>query len=110
MRLKFIYKLFERDNSEEVDRLEFRNLTTAFVEMILNIKFDSEMVMEKIDLLNKESNNITLMDKALDQYVDEVYNSFSYNKEILTYEEWCKWFNSINGIDKFLDYIGNLKV
>jgi hypothetical protein len=110
MRIRFIFKLFDKDNSDEIDRLEFRNLTTAFVEMILNLKFDSEFVMDKIKALNFESNNVTIMDKVLDQYVDDVYDTYSYSGEILTYDEWCKWFLSISGIDKVLDYVGTLKM
>jgi hypothetical protein len=110
MRIKFIFKLFDKDNNDEIDRLEFRNLTTAFVELVLNLKFDSELLNEKIKALNFEANNYTIMDKVLDQYVDDVFDTYSYSGEILTYEEWCKWFYSISGIEKVLDYVGTLKM
>jgi Ca2+-binding EF-hand superfamily protein len=110
MRIRFIFKLFDKDNNDEIDRLEFRNLTTAFVELVLNLKFDSELLMDKLKALNFESNNVTIMDKVLDQYVDDVFDTYSYSGEILTYDEWCKWFFSISGIEKVLDYVGSLRM
>lgn len=109
MRLTFLFKVFDGDNSDEIDRLEFRNSITTFVEMILSCKFDSEGIQEKIRNLNNEASNASLMEKVLDQYVDEVFNIYSYNGEILSYEEWSKWIYSFAGIDKILDYVGILK-
>ena len=104
-----MYSLFDPDGNDEVDRLEFRNIVTSFIEMILTCKFDSEMIQEKIRNLNLESVHISMMDKVLDNYVDEVYNTYSYNGEFLTYDEWQKWLFSINGIDKILDFTSTLK-
>lgn len=109
MRIRLVFSLFDPDNNEEVDRLEFRNIITSFIEMILTCKFDSEAIQEKIRSLNLESSNITMMEKVLDNYVDEVYNIFSYNGEFLSYEEWQKWMFSIGGIDKILDFTSSLK-
>jgi Ca2+-binding EF-hand superfamily protein len=109
MRIKLMYSLFDPDGNDEVDRLEFRNIVTSFIEMILTCKFDSEMIQEKIRNLNLESVHISMMDKVLDNYVDEVYNTYSYNGEFLTYDEWQKWLFSINGIDKILDFTSTLK-
>jgi hypothetical protein len=109
LRLRFIFKLFDPDMSDEVDRLEFRNVITSFVEMILNCKFDNEFVQEKIRSLSLEASNVNVMEKVLDVYVDDIYNTYSYSGEILTYDEWCKWLYSINAIDKILDFTGSLK-
>jgi len=64
---------------------------------------------KKIRNLNNESSNTSVMEKVLDNYVEEVYTSFSYNGEILTFDEWQKWLFTINGIDKILDFTGILK-
>lgn len=109
MRIKFIYKIFDTDNDEEVDRLEFRNVITSFVEMILTCKFDSEGISETIKNLINESANASVMEKVLDQYVDGVFNQYSYSTEILNYEEWEKWLFSIHGIEKIIDFQGILK-
>jgi hypothetical protein len=77
--------------------------------MILTCKFDSEIIQEKVRNLSLEANNISIMEKVLDVYVDDVYNAYSYSTEILTYDEWTKWFFSINAIDKILDFTGSLK-
>ena len=47
------------------------------------------------------------MEKVLDQYVDEIYQG-SYNGEILTFEEWEKWFNKIEGIEAILNFTGGI--
>jgi Ca2+-binding EF-hand superfamily protein len=109
MRLRYIFKIFDSDNNEEVDRLEFRNIITAFVEMILTCKFDSDSVQELIKSLNSEATNASMMEKVLDQYVDGVYNQYSYSGELLTYEEWEKWIQQVQAIEKFLDFTGILK-
>lgn len=109
LKIKFIYSLFDVDGNEEIDRLEFRNLITAFIEMILSVKFDSEGLQEKIRLLNIEAGNVPLMEKALDQYVDEVFQHFSYSGELLTFDEWQKWLMTIRGIENVLNFSNNLK-
>jgi Ca2+-binding EF-hand superfamily protein len=109
MRIKFMFSLFDTDGSEEIDRLEFRNLITSFIEMILICKFDSEGIHDKVRTLSQESSNINMMEKVLDNYVDEVFNVYSYNGEFLSYEEWQKWFFSINGTDNLLDFTGSLR-
>ena len=35
LRKKFVYRLFDLDNNDEIDKLEFRNFINAFIEMIL---------------------------------------------------------------------------
>jgi hypothetical protein len=111
MRMRFIFKLFDPDNSDECDRLEFRNIVTSFIEMIIHCKFDSEYIQSKINDLNNEiTRKDSNMEKVLDGFVDDVYGGFSYSGEILTYDEWTKWFYSINAIDKVLDFSGSLKI
>ena len=72
--------------------------------MILSCKFDNDMLQDKIKYLNNESSNITLMEKVLDSFVDEIFNTYSYSGEVLTFEEWEKWFKSINLSDKILNF------
>lgn len=76
--------------------------------MILLCKFDSEPLNEKIKSFNIESANVNLIEKALDLYVDDVYNNV-YNGETLTFEEWEKWISNIKAIEKILDFSGILK-
>jgi hypothetical protein len=45
-----------------------------------------------------------MMEKVLDNYVEEVFNVYSYNGELMSYEEWQKWLFSITGIDRILDF------
>ena len=109
MRTNLIFRLFDPDCNGEVDRVEFRNVITSFIEMILTCRFDSDGVQEKIRSLNQESSNILLMEKVLDNYVDEIYNAFSYNGELMSFEEWQKWVFSLNGFNKILEFTATLK-
>lgn len=77
--------------------------------MVLLCKFDFEPLQDKIKSLNNDSSNINLIEKALDLFVDEVFNNFSYNAECLTFEEWVKWISNIKAIEKILDFTGILK-
>lgn len=108
LRIKFIFSLFDTDNNDEIDRLEFRNLLTSFVETLLVCKFESKAIQEKIDIFLGESKNTQLIEKILDLYVDEIF-TFSYNQDYLTYDEWEKWIKSIKGIDRLLNFSGFLK-
>lgn len=107
LRKKFVFRLFDLDNSEEIDKLEFRNFLTAFLEMILTCNFENEIIQSKIKHLRSEASNVQLIEKALDQYVEEVYNT-TYDGYVMTYEEWEKWISSIEGIDEIDNFIGSL--
>ena len=110
VKLKFLNSLFDIDNNDEVDRLEFRNLISSFIEMILSCKFECGPIQEQINnILNIDTtggnNNISqLMEKVLDLYVDEVF-SRSYTGETLTFDEWKKWLiDEVVGINEILEY------
>ena len=110
IKLKFLNSLFDVDNNEEVDRLEFRNFISSFIEMILSCKFESKPIQDQIDNIFKVdvtsgiSNISQLMEKVLDLYVDEVF-SRSYTGETLTFDEWKNWLTSdVSGIYEVLEY------
>jgi hypothetical protein len=109
LRMRFIFNLIDIDGSNDINRLEFRNILTSFTEMILVCKFDSDGINERIKNLSMEAANLSLIEKVLDMYVDEVFNQFSYTGEFLTYEEWQKWFFSINGSEKIIEFVGAFK-
>ena len=110
IKLKFLNSLFDVDNNEEVDRLEFRNFISSFIEMILSCKFESKPIQDQIDnIFNVDvasgiSNISQLMEKVLDLYVDEVF-SRSYTGETLTFDEWKNWLLAdVSGINEVLEY------
>ena len=110
IKLKFLNSLFDVDNNEEVDRLEFRNFISSFIEMILSCKFESKPIQDQIDNIFKVdvstgiSNISQLMEKVLDLYVDEVF-SRSYTGETLTFDEWKNWLlTDVSGINEVLEY------
>ena len=110
IKLKFLNSLFDVDNNEEVDRLEFRNFISSFIEMILSCKFESKPIQDqienifKVDINSGISNISQLMEKVLDLYVDEVF-SRSYTGETLTFDEWKNWLlNDVSGINEVLEY------
>ena len=114
IKLKFLNSLFGADNNEEVDRLEFRNFISSFIEMILSCKFESKPIQDqidnifKIDIANEISNISQLMEKVLDLYVDEVF-SRSYTGKTLTFDEWKNWLlTDITGINEVLEYSTNI--
>ena len=110
IKLRFLNSLFDVDNNEEVDRLEFRNFISSFIEMILSCKFESKPIQDQIDNIFKVdvasgiSNISQLMEKVLDLYVDEVF-SRSYTGETLTFDEWKNWLLAdVSGINEVLEY------
>ena len=114
IKLKFLNSLFDVDNNEEVDRLEFRNFISSFIEMVLSCKFESKLIQEqienifKIDIASGISNISQLMEKVLDLYVDEVF-SRSYTEETLTFDEWKNWLlTDVSGINEVLEYSTNI--
>jgi len=109
LRLKMIYSVFDSDGNNELDRLEFRNLLTSFVEALLLCKFQSKAVQEKVDILKDECKNTVLIEKTLDQYVDEIFSTSSLSQDSLTYDDWEKWMKMITGMDCVLNFSGYLK-
>lgn len=107
-RKRFAFRLFDTDNNEEIDRLEFRNFVTAFLEMILTCNFENETIQNKIRILKQEaSSNMHLVEKALDQYVDEIYNT-TFDGYVMTYDEWDRWISSVDGINEINGYFREL--
>lgn len=111
VKLKFINSLFDSVGNEEIDRLEFRNFMSSFIEMILSSKFECGPIQEQInnilsiDTSGGTSNLSQLVEKVLDLYVDEVFAHHSYNGEVLTFEEWTNWiYENIAGFEEVLDY------
>jgi Ca2+-binding EF-hand superfamily protein len=107
IRKKFVFRMFDNDNNQEIERLEFRNFLGSFLELIVSCNFENEILQNKIKNLKSESFNMNLIEKALDQYVEEVYNK-TYDGYLMTYEEWEKWITSIDGIDEIENFIGSL--
>lgn len=110
VKLRFIHSLFDVDNNDEVDRLEFRNLLSSFIEMILTCKFECNPIQEQInniiniDISGGSSNISQLMEKVLDLYVDEVF-SRSYTGKAMTFDEWKNWLvTEVVGIPEILKF------
>ena len=73
VKLKFLNSLFDIDNNDEVDRLEFRNLISSFIEMILSCKFECGPIQEQINnILNIDTtggnNNISQLMEKLEKF------------------------------------------
>lgn len=110
VRLNFLYSLFDVDNNEEVNKIDFRNLISSFLEMILTCKFECAPIQEQINaILNINTSNGTsstsqLMESVLDSYVEDAFTR-SFTGETLTFDEWKKWlFEEIAGIQEILDF------
>lgn len=108
LRLRLIFQIFDVNNTEEIDRLTFRNIITSFLEMLLICKFESKAIQEKVDILIAESKNFQIIEKILDQYCEEIFTR-SFNQDYLTFDEWEKWFKSIKGIDNIIKFSGFFK-
>lgn len=109
LRKKFVFRLFDLDNNEEIDKLEFRNFINAFLEMILICNFDDENIQGKINSIRKEaSTNLSILEKSLDQYVEEVYSNITYDGYVMTYEEWDRWISAVDGIIEIVTFQGRL--
>ena len=74
--------------------------------MIMIIKFENEMLQEKIKLLISESSNTTLIEKVLDSIVDDIFTKYSFSGHVLTYEEWEKWLKSSSLLEKIMNFVG----
>ena len=107
LRKKFVYRLFDLDNNEEIDRLEFRNFINAFLEMILLCNFENDTIQSKIKNIRMETSNIQMIEKSLDQYVDEVFTN-TYDGYVMIYEEWERWISSVDGIIEIVTFQGKL--
>ena len=58
--------------------------------------------------LNNDTRDTFIVEKALDLYVEEIFNSYSYSGEMLTFDEWEKWAKSLKGFDNILNFSGVL--
>jgi hypothetical protein len=111
VKLRFLFSLFDSDYNEEITKLEFYNLLSSFLEMVLLCKFDFEPIKEQINnILNLNvssgTNNISqLVEKFLEIYVNEIFS----NKKTFTFEDWKKWLlENINGINEIFSFSGTI--
>lgn len=104
MRCNFFFQLFDDNLNSEITRLEFRNTITAFLEFILCLKFDNAKLQDKVETVTKEGANETMFNRVIDFLVEEVYSIYSFSGEIMTFEEWRKWFLMFPNIEEILDF------
>ena len=104
LRKRFVYRLFDLDNNEEIDKLEFRNFTNAFIEMILLCNFQNNTIQQKIDDIIKNVPNLQNIEKSLDNYVDDVFTQVSFDGYVMTYNEWENWISGVDGIEEILSF------
>jgi hypothetical protein len=104
LRKKFVYRLFDLDNNEEIDKLEFRNFINAFIEMILICNFQNETIKQKIDDIIKNVPNMQCIETALDNYIDDVFMNLSFDGNVMTFSEWDNWISSVDGIEEILNF------
>jgi hypothetical protein len=108
LRKKFVYRLFDNDNNEEIDKLEFRNFINAFIEMILICNFQNESIKKKINDIIKDPNmNMQIIEEALDKYVDDVFMEVSFDGNVMTYIEWDNWISKVDGVEEILNFCQN---
>lgn len=108
LRKKFVFRLFDVDNNEEIDKLEFRNFVNAFIELILGCNFDNKEIQDKKDeIINSVSNLSRIeesIEKSIDAYVDDVFSGNTFDGYVMTYGEWEGWINQVEGIKEILNY------
>lgn len=108
VRYQFLYTLFDVDNNEELNKIDFRNLISSFLEMVINGKFNNQDIDKEISKIRSaEGNGVTniaqIMEDVLDSYVENVFSD-SFSGETLTFEDWKKWIDSkILGLGKVMD-------
>lgn len=104
---RFYFKLFDSENNNEVSKVEFRNIISSFLEVLVNGKYNNIYLFDfsDVDLIDvyKEIENLKALDKnvindsleyVIDNYVDKIFAD-SINGEYLSFEEWKNWFESI---------------
>lgn len=107
-RYLFLFTLFDVDDSGEISKLDFRNVISSFLELVVNGKYGTKIVDETIGeiIANKEKKNLAqFLEDVVDTYVDNTFSDYSYNGEIMTYDGWKKWIDGkIVGIQKMMDF------
>jgi hypothetical protein len=65
-----------------------------------SVRYDLEEVERlKISMAQAPESDL---EQALDLMVKEIFETFSGNQEELSYEEWKRWFCTIEGIEEVL--------
>ncbi|MCQ2818771.1 MAG: hypothetical protein MJ252_16010 [archaeon] len=92
VRFQFLYTLFDVDNNDELNKIDFRNLVSSFLEMVINGKYNNSDIDSEISKIrNADMGGVTnisqLMEDVLDSYVENVFSD-SFSGETLTIDEW----------------------
>ena len=93
----------QQNNYEpRISREEIKLHISGTILSMVNVSFeDTQIEAIKHSLAGNEEG---LIDEALDLWVDEIMQTFAVSSKDdgLNFEEWCRWFTSLDGVNEML--------
>lgn len=101
-RLRFIYSIFDLDCDGYIEKDEMLNIFMSFYDAMSQIEFENQDLMQlKSKIGESHEQQIAL---AIQDIVNEIYESFQTKPGILFFEDWKKWIESEPGMKEILTY------
>mmetsp|Transcript_17061 Transcript_17061/g.15009 ORF Transcript_17061/g.15009 Transcript_17061/m.15009 type:complete len:146 (+) Transcript_17061:293-730(+) len=107
-KLKLIFLFFDRGRKYSLTKEEMQVVISSTILAMMNIPYEDKshpkspnyIELARDDLLRQNESTI---DAALNIVVDEIFQ-YSASGDELTFEEWCNWFKSLDGVKEILNY------
>ena len=105
-KLRLLFLFFDRNRKFSVTKDEMTVCISSTILSMMNINYQDPTIDKAYNDVHQIAlkQNETIIDSALSLMVDEIFMQFSASGDELTFEEWCNWFKSLDGMKEILEY------
>ena len=100
-KLQLLYAFFDRGVDSKINKEDLKAHIAGTILSMQSIQFEGLEELEKLKQSIAGAPEAEI-DQALDILVQEIFHANSGNREELSYEEWKKWFKSMEGVNELL--------
>ena len=99
-KLQLFYAFFDKSTDSKITKEDLKAHISGTILSMQGVRYEiDELERLKQTMASAPENDL---EQALDMMVQEIFQTYSGNQEELSYEEWKKWFCTIEGIDEIL--------
>ena len=100
-KLQLLYTFFDRSIEAKITKEDLKAHISGTILSMQSVQFDDLPELEQLKRSIAQAPEAEI-DQALDLLVQDVFQQSSGNQEELSFDEWKKWFKSLNGINEML--------
>lgn len=100
-KLQLLFTFFDKSVDSKITKDDLKAHISGTILSMQGVRFDLEDVERlKQSVAQAPENEI---EQALDMMVQQIFQEHSGNQEELSYEEWKRWFSTLEGVEEVLN-------